>query len=743
MTRQTRSRALTALFIVFALVLSLLPAGALAAESAPAPSVTFTFTDEGVTAQGETSGYKIEGTALTINAAGVYAVTGTCQEGSIKIKKETTGVTLILDGLTLSSSTTAPLSCNKATETTLYLRGTNTLTDLEDPTDEDSADEAVADAFEGAAIKVKAGASLTITGTGTLNADGSACKNGVKGGATSTITVESGTLNITAANNGLAADGEVILHGGDLTIAAGNEAIKAEPDEDDADSAGTVTITGGSVTVTQADDAIHATNTLTITGGTLDLTCSDDAIHSEYDVILGTAGSADGPAITVRSCYEGVEGARIFLNSGSASINASDDGVNAATDQAVSEISITVNGGTWLINAKGDGLDAGGDSRNNSGGNILLNGGVVEAVCTGSGNGALDFDGACTANGGTLLAVGSDMAQTPTTGLSVVFGGGMGGGQMGGQMGQPGQMNTQPGQMGGMNGQRSGQQPGPMNTAGQTGSISGVLTVKDSSGNTLYTSQQAMSGSYAIFVSPDLVSGQTYTLNDTLTATAGTGMGNMSGQPGNQQTQPGNQQTQPGGQQTQPGSQQTQPAARETTPFTDVPSTSWYAPSVSYVYGKGIMNGMTDTQFGPNTALTRAMLVQMLYNLEGCPEQSGASGFQDVRSTSWYSDAVTWAKNEGIVSGYSAESFGPNDPVTRAQAATILRNYAASTGRDTTPGEARLFSDSDAVPAWAQSAMDWCVSEGILQGDGDALDPTGTATRAQIAAIFQRFLEAA
>ena len=716
MSPKKRSKAVTALCMVFALVMSLLPAGALAASAAPEAATTFTFSDTGVTASGDASGYKIEGTALTLNAPGIYAVTGSCSEGSIKVKKETAGVTLILNDLTLSSSTTAPLSCNKSTETTLYLVGSNTLTDREDPANETSADEAVADAFEGAAVKVKSNASLTITGTGSLTADGSACKNGIKGAACSTITVESGTLRITAANNGLAADGAVVIAGGALTIAAENEAIKAEPEEDDADSAGTVTITGGSVTVTQADDAIHATNTVTVTGGALDLTCADDAIHSEYDVVLGTPGSAEGPTITVRSCSEGFEGARVYLHSGAGTIHSSDDGVNAATDQAVSELSITVNGGTWLIDARGDGLDAGGNSRNNSGGNIYLNGGVVEALCTGSGNGALDFDGACTANGGTLLAVGSDMAQAPTSGVSVTFGG-----------------------MGGRPGRWGGQQ-------GQTGSVSGILTVKDSAGATLYTSQQSMTGSYAIFVSPALVSGQTYTLNGTLTATAGAGTGGGQ-QPGGQQPggqQPGGQQ--PGGQQPsepQPPQDQPQPTVNDT-PFTDVPATAWYASSVSYVYRQGIMNGMSATQFSPNLSLTRAMLVQMLYNLAGRPAQTGASTFLDVESDAWYADAVTWAQSQGIVQGYSALAFGPNDSVTRAQAATILYNYAAATGRDVTAGEGTsAFPDSDRIPTWAQAAMDWCVSRGILQGDGQGLSPNGTATRAQISAIFQRYLEVA
>ena len=174
---------------------------------------TFTFTDTEISASvGSGSGYKINGTDLTINAAGTYVVSGECIEGSITVKKGTTGVVLILDELTLTCSTTAPVSINKGAEAEIVIKGTNTLTDSEDPANEDSSDEAVADAFEGAGIKVKSGSSLTLTGTGTLTVDGSSCKNGIKGAATSTVTVgesadDSFTLNVNAANNALAADG--------------------------------------------------------------------------------------------------------------------------------------------------------------------------------------------------------------------------------------------------------------------------------------------------------------------------------------------------------------------------------------------------------------------------------------------------------------------------------------------------------------------------------------------------------
>lgn len=273
--------AVLALLLAAVLLVGLLQLSASAAYTGSVDN-TFTFTSSGISAASDTgTGYKISGTALTINAAGTYRITGNCANGSITVKKGTTGVTLVLDDLTLTSTDTAPLCCNKTSEVTLYISGTVTLTDAEDPSNETSTDEAVADAFEGAAIKVKSGASLTITGTGTLTADGSACKNGIKGAATASITVgasasDTFTLNVRAANNGLASDGTLTINGGTIHINAVNEGVKSEPDADDTESAGTVTITGGTLNVTSGDDGVKGANAVTITGGTVNISAGDD-----------------------------------------------------------------------------------------------------------------------------------------------------------------------------------------------------------------------------------------------------------------------------------------------------------------------------------------------------------------------------------------------------------------------------------------------------------------------------------
>lgn len=729
---------LTTILAALTLLIGMFTMSAAAAVTA---DVTFTFSDDGITVSdpNDHGGYQIEGTSLTINAEGSYSVTGSCSDGSITVKKETTGVNLILDGLTLSSSTGAPLSCNKSTEVTLTLSGTSTLTDAEDPADEESTDEALAEAFDGAVIKVKSGGSLTITGDGTLNADGSDCKNGIKGGATATITVESGTININAANNGLACDNEVIVKGGTLNITAGNDAIKAEPDEDDTESKGSVTITGGAFTIQCEGDGIQASADLTITGGTFTMTCGDDAITAELVTTIGTEGSSTGPAITVLSCEEGIEGGKVYLHSGSATITAKDDGVNAANDVANYQMLISITGGNWYINSDGDGLDAGGNSTNNTGGDILISGGETQVFgAANDGNSAIDYDGTMTHTGGTLLAVGmSGMNQMPTSGTYVVFGqSGMGGGR------------------GGFGGMLSSFFGG--STSGSVSIQKGsTIAILDDSGNTLYTAAGVKNANQVLFMSDRLTTGNTYTLQvngtDAATATASTGNGQSGMQPGQGGMQPGGTpptgdpgqgMTPPTGDPNQGGQQPQQPDAN-VLPFTDVKTTDWYYNAVLYAYQNGVMQGMDSTTFSPDTNLTRAQMVQILYNIEGKPTVTAAS-FLDVKSDAWYADAVAWAQANGIVTGYDAFTFGPEDTLTRAQAATILMRYAAYKGVDVSGSTTLTFSDSANVPDWAADAMQWCAARGLLQGDDNHnLLPNGTATRAQIATIMQRYLTAA
>ena len=171
--------------------------------------------------------------------------------------------------------------------------------------------------------------------------------------------------------------------------------------------------------------------------------------------------------------------------------------------------------------------------------------------------------------------------------------------------------------------------------------------------------------------------------------------------------------------------------------FSDVPDGAWYADAVAYVHDNGIMNGTSETTFGPNAPMTRAMLVTVLYRAEGSPSVTGAAPFTDVASGVYYADAVAWASDNGLVTGYGDGRFGANDPVSRAQIATILWRYAGSpsavAGQD--------FADESSIPAYASAAVDWARANGVVNGTtGGRFDPQGDATRAQVATILRNYL---
>lgn len=179
-------------------------------------------------------------------------------------------------------------------------------------------------------------------------------------------------------------------------------------------------------------------------------------------------------------------------------------------------------------------------------------------------------------------------------------------------------------------------------------------------------------------------------------------------------------------------------------PFTDVDTAKWYHLSVDYVLAHKMMNGVSSRAFAPNANLTRGMLVQILYNLEGKPKGTAAN-FSDVQADAWYAEAVGWAASNKVVTGYADGTFRPNAAVTREQAAAILYRYAQSKGIDVSVGEnTNILSYVDVQQAseYAIPALQWAVGAGVLNGkNGGRLAPTGTATRAEIAAIMQRWCE--
>ena len=313
----------------------------------------FAFTDSAITAAGEGSGYEIDGTHLTIEASGAYLLSGECSDGSVEVKKGTTGVTLILDGLELESSDTAPIACNKSTEVTILAAegSVNALNDSEKNNDDEYPDNENA---ENAVIKCKDGSQVTICGTGTLNITANG-KNGIKSGATTD------------------AEGEASLTIKELTLS-----ISAP-----------------------VNDAINAEQLLNIESGTLNISAADDAVHSDLVLNIG-ADRADGPTISIAECCEGLEAAELSVLSGDISILSSDDCMNAAnSDLTGHAFSMKISGGSiTAYSTEGDGFDSNGD--------LIISGGtVIVWTAKRGGNQPLDADGTLSVTGGTVLAAGA------------------------------------------------------------------------------------------------------------------------------------------------------------------------------------------------------------------------------------------------------------------------------------------------------------------------------------------------
>ncbi len=694
MTISTYKRKALAWVVASAMLASLLPLSTRASaaeEYHSAGATSFVFSSSGITAaEGKYDGYKIDGTDLTINQAGTYLVSGTCADGSITIKKGTTGVTLVLDGLDLTSSDTAPIACNKSTEVNLVAASgtTNSLTDSEKNNDENYTDNENA---ENAVLKCKDGSQVTLSGSGTLNITANG-KNGIKSGAT---TDEEGTASLTIQT---------------LTLN-----IKAP-----------------------VNDAINAEQILNIQSGDLTISAGDDAIHCDLALNIGASGTT-GPTINVTDAYEALEGATLNVYSGDITINCSDDCLNAANGDLTNySFAMNISGGT--INAytsTGDGFD--------SNGSLTISGGTIAVWTANSAdNQPLDADGTITISGGTVLAAGGSNGMgvnLTATQPYVTFGNSSGGG-MGGR-------------------------PGSTQSNTNLFSKGTAFTIQNASGATVFSGTAVCNTNYLFFSSPDLTSGTSYTLNasgsSVGTATASTdtitGGGPGGGQPGNG----GNMQPpdQNNGQQPPQDGQQpptppdwsdnnnnnnngsgpnTQPSAPGS--FTDVKDSDWFASAVKYAYENGLMTGTGNGVFSPNTATNRAMIVTILYRLEGSPAMTNSSSFTDVASGTYYADAVAWAAQNGIVSGYGNNKFGPTDNITREQLATILYRYAQYKNNDTTASaDLSTYTDANAISAYARTALSWANAEKLINGTSTTtLSPKQTATRAQVAQILMNLL---
>lgn len=788
---------LLAALLASALAAGMLPTSACAVSSAYTSSnaTLISFTDSAVTADGKYSGYEIEGTDVSITAAGTYVFSGDCDDGSITVKKGVTGVTLVLNGLTLTNADSAAITLNKTAEAALIAAAgsENTVADTAGANDEN------------AAVKVKSGASLSLSGTGTLTACGNA-KNGIKGASDAVITVDELTLNIEAADDGLSCDDELTIKGGRVNITAGGDAVKASPDTDDAEnpdttSLGSVTISGGSITlnaaedgvqadgdltisggtfavtangghtttlsdedasckglkagkalavsggtftVDSADDALHA-NDVTVSGGTLTLASGDDAVHADNDLVVGVKGSSStsNPKIDITASYEGLEGTTVSVYSGDIDVAASDDGVNAANSELgehSDKYAINIAGGDLYIDAGSDGLDSNND--------INITGGRVEVYgADAMMDAAIDYDGTFTLSGGTLFGAG--MEPGAGTQAYIAVGETSPSGGMGGPGGMGGQGMTPPSDAGGTAGTANGNPPTPpANADGSTTPPSGDQNGQQDGKPTNRESALGIKKGSVITVQD--ASGKTL-----YTATA---LGSMSSvifsssdikegetytvlvdgtSVGTATAKLGTNDSSSGSLgPDQNGGQPGSDRQNGVSGFQDVGQNDWFASAVQYVTGKSLMNGTSTTAFSPNENMSRAMLATVLYRMSGETAEADSS-FRDVSSSAYYAAAVNWASSKGIVNGTGANAFSPNASITREQLAAMLYRYA---GEPSVSADLSAYTDTVDISPYASKAVEWCVAKGILSGkSATRLAPQDTATRAECAAMLRRF----
>lgn len=496
--------------------------GSAAAETTSynaADALTLTFTDSGITGSG--NGVEISGTALTISEPGTYLLTGSCADGSVKVKKGTAGVTLILSDLSLTSSTTAPITCGKSSVVTIAAADgtTNTLTDAAQNNDTDYPTNTDA---ENAVIKGKDGAQVVLCGSGslTLNANG---KNGIKSGTTDSETAQDASLTIRELT---------------LTINA------------------------------PVNDAINAEQLLNVESGTLTLDAADDALHCDLVMNIGADGT-DGPTLTIINAYEGIEAAALNIASGNIDITCQDDCLNAGNSSMTNYgFEINISGGTLrAYTTAGDGFD--------SNGMMTISGGDIEVwTANAADNQPLDADGGITVTGGTVLAAGSSgMGMTLTAEQPyVTFGSGRGG--MGGSFGggqrpeQPGITDAQPDNaptppqgeaenapQGAPGTDEEGTQQPPTTQPNTNTDNSGIsltagdaFTIADSSGTTVYSGTAVCNASYLFYSSAALSTDAVYTLQTESasaesTAQTGTSGSGMAGGMGGHRPNDGGQQT--------------------------------------------------------------------------------------------------------------------------------------------------------------------------------------------------------
>ena len=683
--RGSWSRKFTAILLVVCMIMIAVGSATCAASTYNTANATMvTFTNSGVTAKGSYSDYEIDGTEFTITGSGTYVFSGSCSDGSIVVKKGLTDVTVVFNGLKLTSTTTAPFNAKSDTEVTLVLAAgtTNSLADTNRDAEKPKA-------------CLNSSGNLTITGSGSLTVSGNN-KQGIK--ADGTLTVTGGKLTVSALKKALKADEKVVIgtEGGSdsdlsITVTSSSEGIESE----------NVYFYSGTIDITSSNDGVNtassdedeASTTDTATAASTAATPSSST-STAASADSSTSGSSDAGPQAGRMPHGGFGG----------------NGGPGGESSGAGDYNIYIYGGDITVNANGDGLD--------SNGSIYMNSGNVKIWQTGNGDGALDYETACEVTGGTLLAAGSmGMAAAPT---------------------------------------KTDDSQAYINFSASSAISSGsTISIKDASGNTVYTVKAPKSVQSVVFSSPKVTDGASYTLYEgstqkasasATTESSGNGMGGRPGGFGGMQRPDGTN----GGMTPPDGSSSGQPpqlsdGANSIQPggFTDVAANSWYAQAVDFVTRSRLMSGTSTGVFSPDNAMTRAMLVTVLWRAEGQPTASSAASFTDAASDSWYSSAVAWTAENGIVNGTSDTTFSPDKSVTRQEIAAILQRYAKYKGADITQtADLSACTDNASVASWASDAMAWAVNKGVITGAASTtLAPSANATRAQVATMLMRYMQ--
>ena len=397
---------------------------------------------------------------------------------------------------------------------------------------------------------------------------------------------------------------------------------------------------------------------------------------------------------------------------------------NSDLGERSDKYAINIAGGDLYIDAGSDGLDSNND--------ITMTGGKVEVYgADAMMDAAIDYDGTFTLSGGTLFGAGMEPGAGTQAYVAVGETSPSGGhGGMGGGQGMTRPDKTDGSTMTPPDGQQSGTRPekpsGDKNgwTGGKGQSANresalgikegSVITVQDASGKTLYTATALGSMSSVIFSSADIKEGETYTVlvDGTSVGTAEAKLGTTDSSSSMSTFKPGQ-----GGQPNQNGSQATVGS------FKDVPQNSWFASAVQYVTSNSLMNGTSTTAFSPSATMSRGMLMTVLARYAGESTDGG---------TVWYEKGMNWAKNKGVSDGSA-----PNASITREQLPAMLYRYA---GEPSVSADLSAYTDAVSISPYAEKAVEWCVAKGILSGkSATRLAPQDTATRAECAAMLQRF----